>query len=318
MKAVTIDAIEEAKGRIAGFVGHTPLIPVEPLGLWIKAESLHPVGSFKIRGAFNSILKLAPAERARGVVAHSSGNHAQAVAYVGRTLGIPATIVMPETAPPFKVAATRRWGAEIVIHGRSSDALVERAQQIADERSVAIIEPFDAEEVIAGTGTIGLEVMADLPDVEQVFVPVSGGGLLSGVAAAIKQRKPSVRIIGVEPELGADATQSFHAGRIIGLSATEAGRTIADGLRVQRLSELTWHHIHTYADEMRTVSDDEIEAAMRFLASQARLVAEPSGAAAIAAALREPMLSQRRSVAILSGGNLDPALLATIIAKQSS
>lgn len=313
MKSVGLEEIHNAERRILPYIRKTSTISVQPFGLRIKLESTQPVGSFKIRGALNTILSLTEEERRNGVVASSSGNHAQAVAYACKLLGIRATIIMPEVAPEAKVSGARLWGPEIIIHGRASDELEERAAEISRSRGIPIVAAFDSDKAIAGAGTAGLEILADAPDIHQVFVPVGGGGLLSGVAAAVKQFRPEIRIIGVEPALADDAYRSFQVGHIVGLTPDEAGRTIADGLRVQRLSELTWHHIRTFVDEIRTVTEEEIEAAMRFLALRARVIAEPSGATSIAAALQEPEDRQRGSVAILSGGNVNLDLFARVI-----
>ncbi len=281
-------------------------------GLRLKAESLHPIGAFKIRGAFNAILSLDDAARKAGVVAHSSGNHAQAVACAAAALGVPAILVMPSDAPAVKVAGVKRWGAEIVVAPPASAERAAMATGIAAERGLTLIPPFDHPAIMAGTGTIGLEVLEQAPDVATVFAPVSGGGLLGGLAAAIKLTAPHVRVIGVEPELAADARMSFAAGHIVSISAENAARTLSDGLRVQQLGALTWPHIQAYVDEIITVSEDDTAHAMRRIAAEARLVAEPSGAVAAAGALAHGA-DPARSVAILSGGNVDPAVYAAIL-----
>ena len=311
---ITLAAIEAARERIAPHVRQTPLVAMNPSGLRLKAENLQPIGAFKLRGAFNALLSLTPAQRAAGVVAHSSGNHAQAVAYAAARLGIRATIVMPGNAPTPKIEGVRREGAEIVMVGAASAERAQMARDLAAEREVALIEPFDMDEIMAGTGTIGLEILDQAPDVEVVFAPVSGGGLLGGLAAAIKLTRPAVKVIGVEPERAADAYASFKAGEVVSITAEQAASTLADGLRVQRLGARTWPHIRAYVDDIVTVSEDEMRAAMRRIAAEARLIAEPSGAVAIAGALAHGSDS-RRSVAVLSGGNVEPALYAAILAE---
>jgi threonine dehydratase len=304
--------IDAAARRIAPYVTTTPLVAMSVSGLRLKAESLHPIGAFKIRGAFNAILSLDDAARAAGIVAHSSGNHAQAVAYAAARLGVRATVVMPANAPATKVEGVRRAGAELIIVGGGSAERASRARDLARERGAALIEPFDQYPIMAGTGTIGLEILDQARDVTTVFAPVSGGGLLGGVAAAIKLARPAVRVIGVEPEQAADAYASFKAGRIVSITAEQAATTLADGLRVQQLGARTWPHIQAFVDEIITVSEAAMKEAMRRIAFEARLVAEPSGAVAAAGALAYGC-DPRTSVAVLSGGNVDPALYAAIL-----
>ena len=314
MSLITLAEIEAARARIAPHVRPTPLVAMNPTGLGLKAENLQPIGAFKLRGAFNALLSLAPEVRARGVVAHSSGNHAQAVAYAAARLGIAATIVMPRDAPKPKLEGVRREGAEIIAVGASSSERAQMARDLAAERGVALIAPFDMDEIMCGTGTIGLEILEQAPDLEVVFAPVSGGGLLGGLAAAIKLSSPKVRVIGVEPERASDAWQSFRAGHIVAISAEEAGSTLADGLRVQQLGERTWPHIRAFVDDIVTVSEDAMRAAMRRIAAEARLVAEPSGAVSVAGALAYKG-DPARAVAVVSGGNVEPALFSAILAE---
>jgi len=306
---ITLEAIEAAARRISPYVNPTPLVAMTPTGVRMKAENLHPIGAFKIRGAFNAILSLTDDQRARGVIAYSSGNHAQAVAYAAHVLGVAATIVMPRSAPKLKLASTRRWGADIVEVGLGSDERRQKGEALAAERGLSLVPPYDS-----GTGTIGLEILKDFPDVEVVAVPVSGGGLISGVSAALKLSRPNIRIIGVEPELANDAAQSFAAGKIVAISAEQAVRTISDGLRSQSVGENNWPHIQAYVDEIVTVSEEQIKAAMRRIAAETRLIAEPSGATALAGLLttNAPLDC---SVAVLSGGNLDPETFAAILAE---
>ena len=310
---VTLADIHAARDRVRGLVFRTPLVPFPgEAGLSLKAENLQPTGAFKLRGAFNAILSLSEAERARGVVAHSSGNHAQAVAYAARALGVRATIVMPQNAPPVKLSRTRALGAEVVLVAPSGAARAEKTGELVERHGYVPIPPYDDARIIAGTGTVGLEILEDAPEVQTVLVPISGGGLIAGVAAAIKLTRPGVRVVGVEPEFAADARASFLAGERVAWSAQEVNRTLADGLRVQQLGALNWPHVRAYADDIVTVSEEEIRAAVRRTALEARLVAEPSGAVPVAAALRAHDFGE--TVAILSGGTIEPALLAEIVA----
>jgi threonine dehydratase len=305
---------------VRGVALRTPLVPC-PRGeeerlLYLKAENLQPTGAFKLRGAYNKISSLSPEERRRGVVAHSSGNHAQAVAYAARSLGVRAVIVMPRRAPRVKLDATAVFGAEIVFVGDDSAERVRRAEELAAEHGYVPVPPYDDETLIAGQGTVGSEILEDLPEVETVLVPVSGGGLISGIAAAIKLSRPEVRVIGVEPELAADARESLRTGRLVELPAEQVGRTIADGLRVRKLGYAPFEHVSAFVDDIVAVSEDEILDAMRRMALRARLVAEPSGAVAFAAYLfhRDELPATRLNVAVVSGGNVEPDLLAKVLA----
>jgi threonine dehydratase len=304
---VTIEAVQQAASRIRSHVLRTPLIDLRAPALWLKAECLQAAGSFKLRGAFNAVLALTSEQRRRGVVTHSSGNHALAVAHVAHRLGLRATVVMPDDSPEVKLERVRSTDAEVIIVDGDSLTREETAAAIAGERGLTLIEPFDHDQIIAGAGTIGLEILADLPDVDAVFVPVSGGGLIAGVATAVKELRPSAAVIGVEPDTADDAARSLAAGRIVTITAEEAGRTAADGLRVRSLGSLTWPHVRRYVDGIVTVSEEAIRDAMRRIAFQGGLVAEPSGAVALAGAL-EHHRPGRRTVAIVSGGNVDPAL----------
>ena len=312
--------IGEARRRLRGVALRTPLVPC-PHGrpgraLYFKPESLQPTGAFKLRGAYNKILSLSPEERRRGVIAHSSGNHAQAVAYAARALGTRAVIVMPRNAPRVKLEATAVLGAEVVPVGADSGERVRRAGELAAEHGYVPVPPYDDEVLIAGQGTIGPEILEDLPEVETVLVPVSGGGLISGIAAAIKLSRPDVRVIGVEPELAADARASMKSGRLVEFPAEQVGRTVADGLRVRRLGETPFEHVRAFVDDIVAVAEEEIIEAMRRLALRVRLVAEPSGAVTFAAYLfhRDELSASRRTVAVVSGGNLEPRLLAEVLA----
>ena len=282
--------------------------------LYLKPENLQPIGAFKLRGAYNKIASLSPEERGRGVITYSSGNHGQGVAYAARALGAKAVIVMPNNAPALKREAAAAMGAEIVLVGPGSLERQTKAEELAAQRGYVIVPPFNDEKIIAGQGTMGLEILEDLPDVETVLVPVGGGGMLSGVATAIKLSKPSTKIIGVEPELAADAQASFRAGKIVESTAEQTSRTIADGLRTQSLGAITFEHIQHFVDDILTVSEDEIRQAVRWLAGNPKTVAEPSGAVAVAGFLfhQEELPRTNVNVAIISGGNIDPQMLQEI------
>jgi threonine dehydratase len=310
---VTLDRIRIAAERIRGVAIRTPLLPWED-GVWLKPESLQPVGAFKMRGAYNRLSSLTDAERAAGVISYSSGNHAQAVARCARLLGVHAVIVMPEDAPSLKVERVRADGAELILAAPGNDARRALAEQLAVERGLTLVPPYDDPEIIAGQGTCGLEIVEDLPTVGEVLVPVSGGGLISGVAAAVKGLVPEARIIGVEPDDAADARESLAAGEIRTWPTERTHRTIADGLRVNRLGDLPWEHIRALVADIVTVSDDDMREAMRQLASRARLVVEPSGAAGMAAHVTGaagPVRAPR--VIVLSGGNVDPDQYRSIL-----
>ncbi len=315
MELVTIDDIRTAARQVAGHVVRTPLLeaswgdPNRPL--WVKPESLQTIGAFKVRGAFNAIGALiAGPDPVSGVVAYSSGNHAQAVAHAAAVYGLPAHIVMPEETPAVKIDATRRHGARVVLCAAGQREVV--AEQVAAETGAVMIPPFDHPRVIAGQGTIGLEIAEDLPDVRTVFVPVSGGGLASGIGTAIKALCPEAVVIGVEPELAADTAEGLALGRRVDWPITDRNRTIADGLRSQP-SELTFAHLQNVLDELITVSEAEIRSGVRELAFRARLVAEPSGAVALAG-YRKVAAPAGPAVVILSGGNVAPEMLGQILA----
>ena len=313
---VSLEDIREAAGRLRGIAVRTPLLAFPAAGptAWLKPESLQPVGAFKIRGAYVAIARLPEAVRRRGVVTHSSGNHAQGIARAARLLGVKAVAVMPENAPRLKIERTQADGAEIVFSGNAPDERVELAHRIAEERGMTLIPSYDSRDIIAGQATVGLELAEDAPSGPLiVYVPVSGGGLAAGVATALKKLRTDVRVVGVEPELAADALESLRDGRVVRWPAEWTERTMADGLRVQALGRIPFAHLRAFLDEIVTVSEEEIAAAMRVLAIEARLVAEPSGAAAPAALLRERP-TDGVSVAIVSGGNVDPELYARVLA----
>ena len=311
---VGLERVRAAATSLAGVAIHTPLVPFGPPEhrRFLKAESLQPIGAFKIRGAYVAVASLTPEERARGVITYSSGNHAQGVARAARLLGAPAVVVMPSDAPEIKRARVAADGAEIVVVGTASDERQAVAERIAAARGLAIIPPFDDDRVIAGQGTVGLEIAEALPDVSAVLVPIGGGGLASGVAVAIRALVPDARVIGVEPELGADARESLAAGRIVTWSADDVSRTIADGTRTRALGRRTFAHLARLLDSIVTVSDAEIAAGVRLAAEECRLVVEPSGALSVAALafhageIGLDALGGRPAVAVASGGNVDP------------
>ena len=309
----------------------TPLLEWTGAGdqrkLFLKLENLQPIGAFKLRGAYNKVASLSDEERRRGVISYSSGNHAQGVAYAARALGVRAIIVMPSNAPKNKLDATAALGAKIVVVGPSSEERRLRAEELAAEHGYAIVPPYNDEKIIAGQGTVGLEILEDLPNVETVLVPVGGGGLISGVSAAIKLSKPlsnpklvqpklgqRVNVIGVEPELASDARASLRAGRIVSSPAEQVSQTLADGLRTQSIGAINFEHIRAYVDDIVSVTEDEIRAAMRTLSANAKTLAEPSGAVAAAAFLfhADELPKTAINVAVISGGNIDPMLLAEL------
>lgn len=314
---VTLEKIQQAQQRLRGIAVRTPLLRVNFNGaeVFLKPENLQPIGSFKLRGAYNKIASLSPEQRKRGVIAYSSGNHAQGVAYAARAMGCQATIVMPSNSPKLKLEKTRALGAEIVVVGPASDERKARAEELAKENGYALVPPYDDEAIIAGQGTMGLEILEDLPDASAVLVCVGGGGMISGIAAAIKNSRPQIRVYGVESELGAKAKASFEAGHRISFPAEQTSRTIADGLRTQSVGECNFEHIKAYVDGFLTVSEDEIRQSVRRLALDAHLIAEPSGAVPTAAALfhREEFPSGK-TVVIVSGGNIAPEMLKDILA----
>ena len=339
---VSLADIRAAAARIQGIAIHTPLVEAAFPGLsgfgtdkriYLKAESLQPIGAFKIRGALNKILQLTPDEIRRGVITYSSGNHAQAVAYAARLVGAKtgapgdrssstgckAVIVMPSNAPAIKRAATLALGAEVVDVGLASTERLAKSDELVLAHGYIVIPPYDDEQIIAGQATCGLEIVEDLPDVDLVLSPVSGGGLLSGVAAAVKQLKPACKVIGVEPELAGDTAESFRAGKVVEWPAELTSRTIADGLRTQSVGRRNFAHIQAFVDGIVTVTEAEIRAAMRAIVAATRLVPEPSGAVAAAALLfhQAELPAYTTAVAIVSGGNVDPRQLANVLTEDA-
>ena len=309
---VGIDSIRQAAQEIKGIAVRTPLIESPWGDLWLKPETLQPIGAFKIRGAVTAISRLDPELRARGVLAHSSGNHAQAVAYAARHFGVNAHIVIPDNAPARKIDSTRALGADVELV--PLEERFSRPLELAEQTGKAMVPPFDHPDVIAGQGTIGLEIAEDAPDVDVVLVPVSGGGLISGIAAAITALLPNAKVIGVEPALAGDAAESFRTGEHQRWAPRDTARTMADGLRTFSVGELPWRHIQAQVHNIITVSEEEIAEATRRLMLEARLLAEPSGAVTTAAFLfHRAELPPGKTVAIVSGGNIDPDVLRSIL-----
>lgn len=325
---VNLEDIKAAQQKLRGIAARTPLVryyaPAEPGAapakakageLWLKPESFQPIGSFKLRGAYNKIASLSESERANGVISYSSGNHAQGVAYAARAFGLKCVMVMPRNAPKVKVDATAALGAEIIVVGGSSAERMQKAEELAAQHGYAIVPPYNDPFIIAGQGTVGLEILEDCPDVDLVLVPVGGGGLTSGVSSAIKLSGSKAKVVGVEPELANDAQQSFRKGEIVQLPAERVSSTLADGLRTQSVGPLNFEHIRKFVDDIITVKEDEIRSAMRVAVTSARIVAEPSGAVTLAAWLfhRKKLPEAKKTVAVISGGNVEPQLLAQVL-----
>src|SRR5581483_7793926 len=272
LSTVALTDIEAAQDRLRGVAVRTKLIasdihhtvdPRDSRKLYLKPENQQPIGAFKLRGAYNKIASLTQEERKRGVVAYSSGNHAQGVAYAARELGVKAIIVLPGNIAEIKRKATAALGAEIVLVGPGSDERKQKAEELAAKHGYAMVPPYNDEHIIAGQGTIGLEILEDLPEVETVLAPVGGGGMISGVATAVKLSNPRVKVIGAEPEVAADAQASLRAGKIVELPAEQVSRTDADGLRTQSIGPINFEHIRRYVDDIVTVSEEEIHETMR-------------------------------------------------------
>jgi threonine dehydratase len=301
---VTLDDIRRAARRVAAVARVTPLLDVSTVAgrpLYLKCEHLQPGGAFKIRGAYNMVAQLTDEQRRRGVITFSSGNHGQAMALAARELGAPAVVVMPTTAPEIKVDGVRGFGGEVILTGTTSTDRRERAEAEALARGLTIVPPFDHEWIIAGQGTAGLEILDQRPDVGAVLVPIGGGGLAAGVAAAIKLSRPEVKVIGVEPSGSAAMKASLQAGHPVTLDRTQS---VADGLLPVRVGDLTFAHARRFVDDVVTVEDDQIIDAVLWLASHARMIVEPSGAATVAAALAGAASHDAPTVAIVSGGNM--------------
>jgi threonine dehydratase len=307
---VTLEEIAAANARIRNVARVTPLLDVSSAAgrtLLIKCENMQPAGAFKIRGAFNMVAQLTAEQRQRGVITYSSGNHGQAMALAARELGAPAVVVMPTTAPDIKIEGARAFGAEVILEGTTSADRRARAEAEAEARGLTMVPPFDHEWIIAGQGTAGLEILEQRPDVAAVVAPIGGGGLVAGIAAAIKQSKPGVRVIGVEPAGAAAMKASVDAGRPVTLPTTHS---VADGLMPVRAGDLTFAHVQAFVDAVITVEDLDIVKAVLWMFTEAKVVAEPSGAAAVAAVLTGaidravPLETNDPIVAIVSGGNI--------------
>ncbi len=308
VRQVQPQAFDDARTRLAGRVHRTPLETTTLLGheigarLFFKCENLQKTGSFKVRGAFNLLAQLDGAQRRRGVITVSAGNHAQAVAWAARALDMPATVVMPESASRSKIAATRRYGADILLHGDFAAAF-RRGHELEQERGLTFVHPFDDERVVTGQGTVGIEILEQLDGVTAIVIPVGGGGLIAGLAAAVKERRPHVRIYGVEPVGAAAMRRSLDAGKPVHLDRIH---TIADGLATPMAGALTVALVQRYVDDVVTVSDDAMVHAMGAILSRAKLLTEPSGAAGTAGLLggQIPIREHDRVVSVLSGGNI--------------
>ncbi len=316
MPLVTGNDVEAAAAVLDGIVRTTPMWHNRGLAercggpVWLKCENLQRTGSFKIRGAYTRISRLTDEERARGVVAASAGNHAQGVALAAQLLGARATVFMPETAPLPKVAATRGYGAEVHLGGQTLTDALAAAQEHAAGTGAVFIHPFDHLDVIAGQGTVGLEVLEQCPDVRTVVVCTGGGGLVSGIAAAVRARRPDVRIVAVQAEQAACFPDSLAAGHPVQLDAMA---TMADGIAVAAPGALTLAHVRDLVDEVRTVSEEDLSRALLFCLERAKLVVEPAGVAAVAAVLSDPKAFEPPVVAVVSGGNIDPVLLLKVV-----
>jgi len=313
---VGLTEIESAARRLAGIAVRTPLLPADAVSdavgaeVRLKCENLQRAGAFKIRGAFNFVSQLSDEQVSGGIITYSSGNHAQAVALTGKLRGIRAVVVMPTTAPRVKVDGTKRLGGEVVFEGTTSVERKRRAEAIAEEEGLVMVPPFDHRHIIAGQGTVGLEIARDWTDVDFVLAPIGGGGLASGVAAAVKRMLPHTQVIGVEPVGSASMRAALDAGAPVLLDKTES---IADGLLPVITGELTFEHARELMDDVVTVSDDAIREATALLVNRQKLVVEFSGAATTAALLEGKVDAKGARVAVvISGGNLDPSLLSTL------
>ncbi len=315
-QTVSLDDVRAARALLAGVVRTTPLAHLPSLSdrvggdVWLKCENLQRAGSFKIRGAYTRIARLTDDERSRGVVAASAGNHAQGVALAASLLGAASTVFMPEAAPLPKVAATEGYGAQVRFAGHSVDEALVAAKQFADETGSVLIHPFDHVDIVAGQGTVGLELLEQRPDVRTVVVCTGGGGLLAGVAVAVKALRPDVRVVGVQATGAAAFPASLAAGRPVPLASMS---TMADGIAVGCPGEVPFALVRDLVDDLVTVDDDALSRALLLCLERAKLVVEPAGAAAVAALMEDPEAFQAPVVAVVSGGNIDPLLLGKVI-----
>jgi threonine dehydratase len=306
---ITDEAIREAATGLSGVAIRTPLTYTEPLGAYLKLESLQPTGAFKLRGAYTAVRRLPEAVRRRGVITYSSGNHGQAVAFAARQFGVRAVIVMPETAPEVKVAGVRRWGGEVVLAGRTSEERLRTATALAEREDLAVVPPFDHPDVIAGQATLGLELAEQLPEVRSVVVPVGGGGLIAGVVAGLAAAGSTAEVWGVEPVGAAKLRDALAAGAPVRLARAVS---VADGLLPLAVGDLPWAVLQAHRARLRgvvCVDDDSITAAMHFLRKRCAVTAEPSGAVTAAALRGGGLRPDPPAVLVVSGGNLDAALL---------
>ncbi len=318
---ITLEDIHNAAGILRNVIHRTPVLRSSAFDersgthVSLKAENLQRVGAFKIRGAYTKIASLSTEERSRGIVAHSSGNHAQGTALAARLLGTQATIVMPSSSSGVKVKATKGYGATVVFCEDSSDDRERVASRILNETGGTLVPPFNDDRIIAGQGTVGLEVIEDVPDIDCLVVPIGGGGLIAGCAMAIKSQRPQVRIIGVETEPANDAQQSLRSGSIVKIQPPQ---TIADGMRTQAIGTLTFDIMRRHVDDIVTVTDDDVREAMRFLLLRLKTLAEPTGAVAPAAVMfRKLGFTPKHVCAVISGGNVEPSLISTILAHDN-
>jgi threonine dehydratase len=317
---VTLERIEEARRAAQGVVQHTPLFPARMLSeiagvpVWLKVESFQRTGSFKIRGAYECLRRLPPEVRARGVVTGSAGNHAQGLALAAKLFGVRATIFMPVFGSIAKMQAAKAYGAEVILQGEGFAEAVEAAQQFARETGATYVPAYDHDDIICGQGTCGLEILEDLPEVEQIVVPVGGGGLFAGVAAAVKAKKPGVSLIGVQSEGADTAVRSWREGRLVEPSTVRY--TLADGIAVKSPSQRTFEYIRRYADEMVTVDDRSIARAMLWLLERKKIVAEGAGAAGVAAVQSGKLKLHGATVIVVSGGNIDAKTLSDLIERE--
>ncbi len=312
------DQILAASQRLEGIAHKTPVLQSQTLNqllgldIYFKCENFQKVGAFKFRGAFNSIAKLTDEQKKQGVLAYSSGNHAQAIACVGQLLGVDTTIVMPENAPSTKLAATRGYGARVVTYDPSTQVREEIAASILNEEKLTLIPPFDHDDIIAGQGTATMEFLGQEPDIDYLLAPCGGGGLLSGSAIVAKNIRPSIKVIGIEPEVANDATLSFRSGRLHTISNPP---TIADGTRTSSLGEKTFPLILNYVDDMQTVTEEAIVEAVRFFFYRMKIVVEPSGALGLAALLSGSVKAEGKVGVLVSGGNIDGQTMCEILAE---
>lgn len=317
---ITLADVWEAQNRIQGYIHKTDTIMSNSLTemagnkVFVKAENLQKTGSFKVRGAFNKILSLPEKKRARGVIAFSSGNHAQAVAFAARALKIPATVVMPTWANPVKLKATRAYGARVVLYGQTSMDMANKAMEIKENEDLELVHPFDDPMTIAGQGTVGLEILAAVPDINSIYVAIGGGGLIGGIALTIKSVSPKTKVIGVQPAESCSMLISRQAGKV---TEIEQCTTIADGLVAKKPGDNTFLLAEKYVDEIITVEDKDIKAATLYLLERMKLLVEPSGATSLAGLLSGSIPLDSKNLAVLSGGNCDPVFLGNALLESN-